>query len=199
MRNILAASGFSFQDGCRVLELGCAGGRMLRFFEDVARRGEVWGTDISGEHIFWCKQNLSPPFNFFITTTTPHLPFADAYFDLIYAGSVFTHIDDLADTWLLELRRLLKPGGRLYITIHDNHTIRVLSEEQKDPLSKTLFCRKDYFENGDYEMFTIGRFMRSQVFYDTDYLARTLKPFFELESVTPQAYGFQTGVLLRKL
>ena len=42
-------------------------------------------------------------------------------------------------------------------------------------------------------MFTIGRFMRSQVFYDTDYLVRTLKPFFETVSVTPEAYGFQTG------
>jgi ubiquinone/menaquinone biosynthesis C-methylase UbiE len=199
MRDLLAASGHSFHDGSRVLELGCAAGRMLRNFEDIARRGEVWGTDISAEHIFWCKQHLSPPFHFFIATTTPHLPFADAYFDLIYAGSVFTHIDDLADTWLLELRRLLKPGGRLYITIHDNHTVRILREEQQDPLSKTLFCHKDYFVNGDFEMFTIGRFMRSQVFYDTDYLVRTLEPFFQLESVTPKAYGFQTGVLLRKL
>jgi len=197
MRSILADAGHSFAPGSRVLELGCAAGRMLRFLEDVAERGEVWGTDISGEHIVWCKQHLSPPFHFFITTTTPHLPFSDGYFDLIYAGSVFTHIDDLADTWLLELRRLLKPGGRLYITIHDEHTIRILGEEPHD-LSKTLFCRKDYFENRDYEMFTIGRFMRSQVFYDSDYLVRTLNPFFELESVTPAAYGFQTAVLLRK-
>lgn len=198
MRGILAEAGYTFPRGSRVLELGCAAGRMLRFLEDVAQHGEVWGTDISGEHIVWCKQHLSPPFHFFITTTTPHLPFSDNYFDLIYAGSVFTHIDDLADTWLLELRRLLKPGGRLYITIHDEHTIRILSQEPHD-LSKTLFCRKDYFENQDYQMFTIGRFMRSQVFYDNDYLVRTLKPFFELESVTPAAYGFQTGVLLRKL
>ena len=55
------------------------------------------------------------------------------------------------------------------------------------------------YKHNDYAMFTIGRFMRSQVFYDTDYLVRTLKPFFETMSVTPEAYGYQTGVLLRKL
>ena len=198
MRSLLAESGHSFEPGSCVLELGCAAGRMIRFLDDVAEQGEVWGTDISAEHVLWCKQNLSPPFHFLVTTTTPHLPFADSYFDVIYAGSVFTHIDDLADSWLFELRRVLKPNGRLYVTIHDNDTIRILSEEKHD-LSKTLFCRRDYFENRDFAMFTIGRFMRSQVFYDTEYFVKHLKPFFEVMSVTPAAYGFQTGVLLRKL
>jgi ubiquinone/menaquinone biosynthesis C-methylase UbiE len=177
--------------------LGVAGARMMRWLNDVADKCEIWGTDISGDHIVWCKQHLSPPFNFFITTQYPHLPFEDQYFDVIYAGSVFTHIDDLADAWLLELRRILKPGGRLYITIHDEHTIQILTEQKYD-LSKTLMCRKDFFENRDYGMFTIGRFMRSQVFYDTEYLARRLKPFYELVSVTPKAYEFQTAVLLRR-
>lgn len=198
MRELLAASGYEFQEGDRVLEMGCAAGRMLRCLEDVADQCEIWGTDISGEHILWCKQNLSPPFHFFITTTTPHLPFPDGYFDVIYAGSVFTHIDDMADTWLLELRRIMKPGGRAYITIHDNHTIRILSEQRALDLSKTLFCRQDYFENNDYGMFTIGRFMRSQVFFDTDYFTNSLQPFFEVRSITPEAYGFQTAVLLQK-
>jgi len=197
MRSILSDSGYSFADGHRVLELGCAAGRMIRWLGDVADRCEIWGTDISAAHVYWCKQHMSPPFNFFITTTAPHLPFGDDYFDVIYAGSVFTHIDDLADAWLLELRRVLKPGGRLYITIHDQDTIRVLSNEPYD-LSKTLFCRKDFFENNDFEMFTIGRFMRSQVFYDSEYLKRTLAPFFECVSLTPEAYGFQTGMLLKK-
>lgn len=198
MRELLTQSGYEFEQGHRVLEMGCAAGRMLRCLQDVTDKCEVWGTDISGEHIFWCKQNLSPPFHFFITTTTPHLPFADGYFDVIYAGSVFTHIDDMADTWLLELRRLLKPNGRLYITIHDNDTIRVLGQGDYD-LTKTLNCRKDFYINNDYDMFTIGRFMRSQVFFDKDYLVRTLSPFFEVCSITPEAYGFQTGYLLRRL
>ena len=52
--------------------------------------------------------------------------FSDSYFDLIFTGSAFTHIDDLAEAWLLELRRLLSEKGRVYITIHDRHTIALL-------------------------------------------------------------------------
>ncbi len=197
MRAILCQSGFTFEPGYRVLEMGCAAARMLRCLEDVSDKCEIWGTDISGEHITWCKQHLSPPFHFFITTQYAHLPFPDNYFDLIYAGSVFTHIDDLADAWMLELRRIMKPGGRMFITIHDEHTIKNINAEPVD-LTKTLNCRRDFYENGDYNMFTIGRFMRSQVFYDSAYLVGRWAPFFDALSVTPGAYGFQTGYLLQK-
>jgi ubiquinone/menaquinone biosynthesis C-methylase UbiE len=198
MRSILADSGYSFEAGSRVMEFGCGGGRMLRWLNDAADRCEIWGTDLSGDHIVWCKQNMQPPFHFFITTATPHLPFTDGYFDLIYAGSVFTHIDDLADTWLLELRRILKPGALLYITICDNESIRILTKD-KTTLSRTLFCYKDYFQNNDFGMFAIGRFMRALVFYDQEYLTRLVAPFYEVISITPEAYGLQTGVLLRRV
>lgn len=203
MREILATAGYHFESGDRVLELGVAGSRMLRNLVDVADRCEIWGTDLSGEHIMWSKQYLSPPFHYCITTTTPHLPFADNYFSLIYAGSVFTHIDDMTDTWLMELRRIMKTGGYAYLTIHDQHTIRVLSEQRNLDLSKTLYCREKYFKpnadgSANYGMFTIGRYMRSQVFFDTDYFTSMVKDFFDVVSVTPEAYGFQTAVLLRK-
>jgi SAM-dependent methyltransferase len=44
----------------RVLDLGCAAGRMLRF---VPREGdcEHWGIDINAQHIAWCQANLTPP------------------------------------------------------------------------------------------------------------------------------------------
>ena len=84
------------------------------------------GVDINAKHINWCQLNLGPPFFFATTTTAPHLPFEDGYFDLIYSGSVFTHISDLADAWLLELRRIVRKGGYLYITIHDKRTVEVL-------------------------------------------------------------------------
>jgi ubiquinone/menaquinone biosynthesis C-methylase UbiE len=66
------------------------------------------------------------------TTTLPHVPYEDNYFDLIYAGSVFTHIADLADAWLLELKRILRPGGMLYVTVHDDHTLEVLRADFPD-------------------------------------------------------------------
>ena len=120
---------------------------MIRHLEDFAESSEIWGLDINAEQIFWCKQHLDPPFHFATTTTIPHLPFEDGYFDFVYAGSVFTHIDDLADSWLLELRRVLSRDGRLYVTIHDNRTIELLNTLYRDlRLSRAL--RASIYKSG---------------------------------------------------
>jgi ubiquinone/menaquinone biosynthesis C-methylase UbiE len=101
---------------------------MIRHFAAEAREAEFWGADISAEHILWANRHLRPPFRFVTTTTLPHLPFADCYF-MIYAGSVFTHIADLAEAWLLEIRRVLAPGGRAYLTFHDSHTLNTAEHD----------------------------------------------------------------------
>jgi ubiquinone/menaquinone biosynthesis C-methylase UbiE len=118
MRKISEASGFTLEGAKRILDFGCGPGRMIRWLTSLTDKGrEIWGADMFAESIVWCQQHLSPPFWFTTTTSLPHLPFEDGYFDFLYAGSVFTHIADLADAWLLELRRVVRPGGRLYLTI----------------------------------------------------------------------------------
>lgn len=201
MCSILDESGFAFKDGDRILDFGCAAGRIIRQFNELASKYEIWGVDIHAERIVWCKQHLSPPFRFATTTLFPHLPFEDNYFNLIYAGSVFTHIDDLADSWLLELRRVLRPGGRLYITIHDNNTIDIVVNKrpQDVSLSQYEFSRESgQFIKSDFAMFTIDRLNGPHVFYDIDYFCQSVKSFYKINSVTKEAYGYQTALLLQK-
>jgi ubiquinone/menaquinone biosynthesis C-methylase UbiE len=163
MKSILGSTGVFVQAGQSILELGCASGRMIRWLADFAEHGEVWGADISAEHIVWCQQHVSPPFNFVTVTTAPHLPFEARYFDLIFCGSVFTHIDDLADAWLLELRRILRPGGRLYITIHDKHSLDLLMNHPETHLPEwfkplpAAYADKARFDEVDYNMFSTDR------------------------------------------
>jgi ubiquinone/menaquinone biosynthesis C-methylase UbiE len=129
MMGILNRSNFSIQDSNRILDFGCSSGRMIRWLFGLADQCEIWGVDISAPKIVWCQENLMPPFNFATVTILPHLPFEDRYFDFIYCGSVFTHIDDLAEAWLLELKRVLRPGGRAYVTVHDKHTADLIINE----------------------------------------------------------------------
>src|SRR5262249_23459719 len=152
------ASGLALGPGSNILDLGSADGFMIRWLRESALTGEVWGADINGTHMVWCQQNLSPPFKFVTTTSFPHLPFEDRYFDLIYTGSVFTHIADLAEAWLLELKRIVKPGGRLYITVHDKHSIELIMNGNSD-LAYLLrsFDRKAHFTTSGFSMFTINR------------------------------------------
>lgn len=202
MLEITGKSGFEISEKMRILDFGCGAGRMIRWLKPFSEKCEIWGTDISAEHINWANHNLRPPFNFATTTTNPSLPFEDRYFDLIYAGSVFTHIDDLAEAWLLELRRILKPEGRLYFTIQDKHSIEKLNSEKhyKDIwLTRYLNSNKVYLENkNDFSVFVGGRGPASQVFYDIDFFCGSLKTIFEVLSVNQEAYGFQTGILLKR-
>jgi ubiquinone/menaquinone biosynthesis C-methylase UbiE len=204
MRDILAASGFRFETGSRVLDFGCASGRMMRWFKDLSEQCELWGADIGAPNISWCQRYLSPPFRFVTTTTFPHLPFEDRYFDLIYAGSVFTHIADLADTWLLELKRILRVGGKLYITIHDQHSIDVLLNKHPDNwLTRSIVSfDKDHPFMKDFAVAVMWSTPKAaQVFYDREYLRRSLERHFRVLSIHPDSYGvplFQTAVLLEK-
>jgi SAM-dependent methyltransferase len=74
---------------------------------------ELWGCDIDAASIAWIDENLSPPVRAFVNDEQPPLPRPDDSFDLVYALSVFTHLTDTWSAWLLELHRVLVPGGVL--------------------------------------------------------------------------------------
>jgi SAM-dependent methyltransferase len=203
VRNMVAAldeASFSIGNASTILDFGCSNGRMMRRLPNHTSASDIWGVDISAPHLLWAKLNLSPPFNFVVNTYVPHLPFTDRRFDLIYAGSVFTHIDDLALSWFAELARVLTDDGRLYITIHDEHTIQVL--EGKDWwLPKLLYSHPDFlqFIENDYGMFAIQRSAFSHVFYRQEFFRKYVAGMFDVMGFHPGAYSqHQTGVVLKK-
>jgi ubiquinone/menaquinone biosynthesis C-methylase UbiE len=206
MMGVLNSAGVSIDKTNRILDFGCASGRMIRWLADFAEEREIWGVDLNAHHIVWCQDNLNPPFNFATVTTQPHLPFEDRYFDLIYCGSVFTHIDDLAEAWLLEIKRIMRPGGNLYVTIHDKHTADlIINHIDQVPYAKEFrefllsYDRRINFQASTYYKFSIDPGgPESQVFYDIDYLRRLWGRILKIKSITPEAYGYQTALLLEK-
>lgn len=194
---LLSKTNFLLTPEKRVLDFGCGAGRMIR---NIQQAGEVWGADISADHIYWCKENLNPPLKFFTSTTLPHLPFEDRYFDLIYCGSVFTHIDDMTEAWLLELRRILVANGRIFITIQDHHTMQLLETYyQESFLARKMRQNRFYLNaNRGFKMMSIGRDTYSHVFYDRQYFCKILSQMFDVLLVVPEAYGYQTGIIVTK-
>jgi SAM-dependent methyltransferase len=197
---ILSESGFPVTSAKRILEFGCAAGRMIRHFPQIAPESELWGVDVSAEHIRWCVRNLAPHIHFAATTLIPHLPFEDRFFDLIFCGSVFTHIEDLQETWLLELGRVLRPSGRLYLTIHDENTVQLLDTKYRDHwLSRAMREAPVYSSNKDkFDSIVIGRGIQSQVFYNSDYFRSVCPSIYRWVSLTKEAYGYQSAVVLEK-
>jgi SAM-dependent methyltransferase len=205
MLRILTQAGAKPDELLRILDVGCASARMMRFLPYQPQRSEIWGVDIKAKHIAWCQQHLSPPFCFALTTTMPHLPFEDNYFDLVYCGSVFTHISELADAWFLELRRVLRVGGYAYLTIHDRNTVQILLGRYRNrpdhaPLINALLELDQHTSvlSSDYASFAIGTEPRTMVFYDANYLVRKWSRYATVLSITPEAMDYQAAVLVQK-
>lgn len=201
MARIVEGSGIALMNNDRVLEFGCAAGRMLRHVHEFAPRAELWGVDISARHVQWCVDNLTPSMHFATTTMIPHLPFEDRYFDFVFCGSVFTHIEDIQQSWLLELGRVLRPLGRLFITVHDEHTVKHFDASYCDHRTAQYMRQQPIYASNknDFNMIVVGRGAGSQVFYNSHYLKAILPPSLRWVSHTPDAYGYQSAVLLEKL
>lgn len=114
----------------RVLDFGCGVGRVMRYWH--GRPGlEVFGTDIDPASIAWARENL--PFTWFdVNKLDPELSYADGYFGLVYAQSVFAHLPEaLQQPWLRELQRVLRPGGMLYFTTHGKSYRELMEPEPR--------------------------------------------------------------------
>jgi SAM-dependent methyltransferase len=114
----LASSGAPLTAGARVLDFGCSSGRVVHSlaaaFPDVA-----WhGCDPHAAAIAWAREAM-PAVALEATPEDPPLPYADGGFDAVYAISVWSHFDaTAAASWLGEMARILRPGGRLLLTTH---------------------------------------------------------------------------------
>jgi SAM-dependent methyltransferase len=106
--------GWSWQ-GKTVLDFGAGAGRTLRQFAPEFAAAEFHACDIDATSVRWLDENL-PAVRAFVNEAAPPLDRPDATFDLVYNVSVFTHLIDTWAEWLIELRRVLKPGGLLVVS-----------------------------------------------------------------------------------
>jgi SAM-dependent methyltransferase len=104
-------------DGTSILDFGCGSGRLLRFLlPHVDEGSSLTACDIHAPSIEWLRGHYPAAVRLYVNETQPNLPERDGAFDLACAISVFTHVTRWAE-WLLELRRVLRPGGLLVATV----------------------------------------------------------------------------------
>lgn len=97
----------------KILDIGCAAGRYSRALKD--KGFEVVGIDLSEELLKIAKkENPDIPF---ILADMRKLPFLNESFDSVCAIAVLHHLEkhDM-DGALQEMRRVLKPGGILWVS-----------------------------------------------------------------------------------
>lgn len=113
-----------------ILDFGCGCGRVVRRW--LSLRTSVHGCDYNPDLIDWCRSHLEFA-SFEVNRLDPPLPYPDAHFDLVYSLSVFTHLpEELQRPWIVELARVLRPGGTLILTTHGAHYRSELSAPESD-------------------------------------------------------------------
>lgn len=116
-------TGFEVGPGKAGLDFGCSSGRVVRVLAAAYPEMEWHGCDPLAEAIDWARKNL-PGINFVQSPEHPPLPYSDASIDLAFAISVWSHFGETAALdWIAEMKRLLRPGGRLVLITHGPHSI----------------------------------------------------------------------------
>jgi SAM-dependent methyltransferase len=112
-----------FTESTRVLDYGCGWGRITRFFLKDVGRENLWGIDCNQELIDFCRES-NPWARFERNDPLPPSGLAENDFDLAFSYSVFSHLrEDVHLAWLDELRRVVKPGGLLILSVRPRHFI----------------------------------------------------------------------------
>jgi 2-polyprenyl-3-methyl-5-hydroxy-6-metoxy-1,4-benzoquinol methylase len=104
-------NGFDFQDK-NILDIGCYDGTFLSLVKN--RQNNFFGIEASD----WAvqksrKKGLQVEHHFF--DDKAKFPYTDNFFDIIVAGEIIEHVYD-TDFFLTEIRRVLKPSGKLLIS-----------------------------------------------------------------------------------
>ncbi len=118
LKELLRVMNRDFHSFERILDFGCGCGRVLRYFSDPSSPRRLYGTDIDPEAIAWCRAHLPHLAQWDVNDHVPRTQYDSGTFDLIYAISVFTHLDEERQfAWLAELKRISKRGGWLILTV----------------------------------------------------------------------------------
>lgn len=153
--------------GMKVLDLGCGSGYMTY---QMAYEGAIaCGIDIVKMDDHYIPENLKGKLKF-VKTEGETIPFEENFFDRILTSEVITQVHE-PEKLLIEIRRVLKPDGRLVIV---------------QPLDRRGI-REDY-ENGSV-FIRIMRLIRTTPKDYTDYLTRIQKLFGNIfPHLPPQEY-----------
>jgi SAM-dependent methyltransferase len=177
-----------------ILDFGCGCGRTLRWFELQTEHSRFFGADIDREAIAWCGQHLTRA-SFLTNGSLPPSGFAADSFDLIYAISVFTHLDEEYQfCWLYELQRITKPSGIVLISTHgDAHINNVPPELATEIRKRGMF----FLKSGGWRGMFPAWYQDS--FHTKEYILREYSTYFDILDYIPQAINrLQDLVILQK-
>ena len=187
-----------------LLDFGGATGRVARHFYAQDDLAEVMICDVNINNVDWVLEHLPAEVAAFKNSPTPSLPIPDNYFDVVTAFSVFTHMSEYELGWLYELRRILKPNGILYTTVHNDDTWRILPSTwvfnvlmQSEDFRTTYRPERELVERLVFEYSSESTY-NCNTFHPNAYLHQVWGRIFTVLNIQPVCHSYQSAVVLRK-
>ena len=112
--------------GRRILDAGCGSGPLFAALRD--RGAIVTGFDKSAGMVELARRRLGDGADLRVADLGGPLPFPDGGFDDVIASLVLHYLEDWGPA-LAELRRVLKPGGRLLVSVEHPFAIYLMHRE----------------------------------------------------------------------
>ncbi|WP_336205986.1 class I SAM-dependent methyltransferase [Nonomuraea sp. LPB2021202275-12-8] len=109
--------------GRRILDAGCGSGPLFSALRD--RGAIVTGIDASAGMLELARRRLGDDADLRVADLASPLPFPDGAFDDVIASLVLHYLEDWGPT-LAELRRVLRPGGRLLVSVDHPFVISLM-------------------------------------------------------------------------
>ncbi|MDW6020656.1 class I SAM-dependent methyltransferase [Mesorhizobium sp. BAC0120] len=199
-KQALGREGKSFRSFQSILDFGCGCGRLIRSLRpSCAPSATIHGTDIDPAAIKWCKENI-PDASFFLGDGEPPLPFTDKSMDLIYACSVFSHLDaEHQFRWLVELQRILKPDGYLLLTFRHNCNMeRIADAAMRERIASALARDGIAFTTTDTWKDVFPSWY-GETYHSTDYVRKNWGSYFEMRHIIKAGELAEETAVLRAL
>jgi SAM-dependent methyltransferase len=121
--------------GRRILDAGCGAGPLAAALRD--RGAQVTGFDSSPAMVRLAQRRLGADATVLVADLAEPLPFSTDEFDDVVASLVLHYLEDWSGP-LAELHRVLKPGGRLILSV--NHPV----------IRPVVYPEEDYFATSSY-------------------------------------------------
>ena len=122
--------------GRRILDAGCGSGPLTAALRD--RGAVVTGVDASAAMLALAKKRLGDDVALHLFDLSDRLPFEDGAFDDVVASLVLHYLEDWAST-LAEMRRVLRPGGRLIASVDHPFVAYTIRDPRPDYFATTSY------------------------------------------------------------
>ncbi|SDJ02603.1 Methyltransferase domain-containing protein [Nonomuraea jiangxiensis] len=131
--------------GRRVLDAGCGSGPLSAALRE--RGAVVTGIDSSAGMLALARRRLGDDVDLQVVDVRDPLPFADDSFDDVVASLVLHYLEDWGPT-LAEMRRVLRPGGRLIASVQHPLVDYLIQDPPRPSYFATTSFTEDWTFNG---------------------------------------------------